>query len=142
LLFCITHLFKDDPFLLQQWDLLEIFCLIMETINTNVFFEQILDNVVYIKPSFVTPIGSNAKQLKVRHYAQYIVHVIASCTRNCLLWSFVMDYHLFVFQFFLKLVSNFCDRKHFIYMCIFSILVLYPTHKSKHVSILMILIIF
>jgi hypothetical protein len=46
------------------------------------FFEQILDNVVYIKPSFVTPIGSNAKQLKVRHYAQYFVHVIASCTGN------------------------------------------------------------
>jgi hypothetical protein len=54
----------------------------METINTNVFFEQILDNVVYIKPNFVTPIGSNAKQLKVRHYAQYIVHVITSCIRN------------------------------------------------------------
>jgi len=46
------------------------------------FFKQILDNVVYIKPSFVTPLGSNAKQLKVRPYAQYIVHVLASCTRN------------------------------------------------------------
>ncbi len=46
------------------------------------FLKQILDNVVYIKPSFVTPIGSNAKQLKVRYYVQYIVHVITSCTRN------------------------------------------------------------
>jgi hypothetical protein len=46
------------------------------------FLKQTQNNVVYVKPCFVTPFGSNARQLRIKPRVQRMVHATTNWMGN------------------------------------------------------------
>jgi hypothetical protein len=65
-----------------QENLLVNSCLKIREVITNFLWEKNHDNIIYVNPCFVTPIGSNVKQPKVKHCAQCILCVKTSKVIN------------------------------------------------------------
>jgi hypothetical protein len=61
LLFYMVCMFEDELCILIHQHLLEIFCVTLKKVSINVILNKIQNNVVYVKPYFVTPFECNLK---------------------------------------------------------------------------------
>ncbi len=112
------------------------------------FLERTQNNLVYVKPCFVTPFGSNARQLRIKPRVQRVVHLATNWMGNWILmmiWKGLLSMYFcnFLFYWYPFLIN--C-RKLFVnvkvfYLCIYSNLWIMEIYPNQWFWILYIYII-